>query len=387
MSTASNTYSSSAIGRMPRWLRILATLCALLVGLRIVLNPVLTWGINYSMRNLPDLTGHVDAVRLSFIPGYLDVDGVAFDLFINDKTHDQRVKRQLLRVKSLRTNWQYWALIRGVVAGELSVEAPQAFLWRVADQQDAAPQAQKAAEQGAEFIMRWRKPLSRLIPVRLDRVDVTDASVKFVDTHTKPRVDLFAPYIDMHLANITNRQNLKDAMYATAKITATLPGKGAFSLDMKMDPIARTPTFSLHTQIKHLNLVELNDLLQAYANFDLKSGGFDVYAELAAHGGEFEGYAKPLLHDLDVRIWQSEGSNNPLKLAWRTTLNAASKLFKNDNADRIGAKVPIEGKFDDPHVELWQAVASLLKNAFTQALLPQLDYTTSMLHLPKKEGK
>ena len=48
-------------------------------------------------------------------------------------------------------------------------------------------------------------------------------------------------------------------------------------------------------------------------------------------------------------------------------------ILKNPKKDQVATKVPIEGEFSNTSIDTWEAIFELLKNAFIQALLPQID--------------
>jgi hypothetical protein len=379
-------HSPSLLHRLPRSARIFVLLVVVCGGVHFCLDPLLTWATNRRLQAIPGIKASVGRVHLTVYPGRLAVEAVAIDLCPDSADTTAQSPRPLLRAQRLATTWKYRALLRGWVAGDLEADSPEVTLYKLSQKKASAPRSDKMSSgEAAESVMRWRAPLQRLIPLRVDAATVRDASVRFVDTTVRPQVTLAATDVSLQLRNLTNRAQLKAALYATANLRATVPGSGALALDLKLDPLARTPTFALNTQLRHVQLVELSEALRAYGSFDVTAGRFDVYSEVAAHGGQFEGYVKPLFHEVHIRIWRKgEADNGPVQLAWRAAVGAVVGVLKNKAAaDQVGTKLPFEGRFDSPHLGVWDAVAELLGNAFVRALLPQLEQSAAIEHLPK----
>lgn len=57
---------------------------------------------------------------------------------------------------------------------------------------------------------------------------------------------------------------------------------GSATMNMKLDALNKIPTFDFNAELLNLNLVEVNDFLKAYGNFDVQKGTFGLYIEAAA---------------------------------------------------------------------------------------------------------
>ena len=77
-------------------------------------------------------------------------------------------------------------------------------------------------------------------------------------------------------------------------------------------------------------------------------------------------------------------SDNPLQLFWETIVGAGTGLLKNKSKDQLAAKIPYGGRFDDPDVNIWSTIGSVLKNAFIKALLPDIEGTVNIRQINKK---
>jgi hypothetical protein len=357
--------------------------CVLL--LRLVLDQVLTRVVNWQLSRAAGVQGGVGWVHFSFWPGRFEVSDVSIDLCAPAGTPHAGQPRPLLRVRRVATHWRYAPLLQGAVAGDLEVDAPQVTIFKeaLAHKKGTKPQPKATADNKPFDPMRWREPFDHLMPLRVDGIRLRDGQVRFVDEGRQPPVDVALTDIALTVRNVANRKQLKDRLYATADLRATLPGQGGFRLDLRMDPLADSPTFAMEFALERVGLVPLNELLRAYGGFDVRRGRLEVFSEVAARGGQFEGYIKPLLQEVEVRVLQEKGHNNPAAVAWRATVGAATRLLRNTEVNRLGTKLPFEGRFDTPHLGIWAAVVETLRNAFVQALLPQLEHSAAIGDLPK----
>ncbi|MBZ0097597.1 MAG: DUF748 domain-containing protein, partial [Taibaiella sp.] len=171
--------------------------------------------------------------------------------------------------------------------------------------------------------------------------------------------------------NLTNAEKSGDTLPSTVTATA-YAYEGSLDFKMKLNPLAEDPTFDLEAEMEGLNLVLLNDYLKTYGNFDINKGTFGLYTEFAAKEGKFAGYVKPIIKDLDV-VGPEDKDDKFFDKLWEGVVGAAGVILKNPKKDQVATKVPIEGEFSNTSIDTWEAVFELLKNAFIQALLPQID--------------
>src|SRR5690606_32032564 len=112
-------------------------------------------------------------------------------------------------------------------------------------------------------------------------------------------------------ADLRNRGAPDDvAMPARLRMTATTDAGGRMQIDGRGEPLADAPRFDVNVEVQHIALPQLNDFLRAYANVDVRAGSLSVYGEFAAADGEFEGYVKPFLENVDFA--DSEGQRKSL---------------------------------------------------------------------------
>jgi hypothetical protein len=173
---------------------------------------------------------------------------------------------------------------------------------------------------------------------------------------------------------VTNLTNVRsdDRRPAVFKAQAQILEDAPMQAEAHFDPFGDFTDFALDVKVDNMQLPKLNNLLRAYLLVDVKSGRGDFVMQLDARNGELNGYAKPLLRDLDVIDWKKDRSN-PLKLAWKVLAATTFSIFKNHDADQFGTRIPISGRIDQPQVSTLAAIRGILHNAFVQAFKPEFE--------------
>jgi len=95
----------------------------------------------------------------------------------------------------------------------------------------------------------------------------------------------------------------------------------------------------------------------------VKKGAFNFFTEFAAKDGNFKGYVKPLIKELNILQWNKE-EGNVFQVLWETIVAGGAELFENQKEDQIGSKINIENTFENPDIHIGQAIVLILKNAF-----------------------
>ena len=148
-------------------------------------------------------------------------------------------------------------------------------------------------------------------------------------------------------------------------------------LHVKLDPLASEPRFDLELAVKDVDLVDLNELLEAYGKFNVKRGTFEVFAEIAGSEGNFDGYVKPFFEDLNVLELEHD-AKNPVKLVWQAIVAGAVKIFKNHPEDQLATKIPVSGTFEKTDVAIWTTIVNVLRNAFIEAFRARIDESINL---------
>ncbi|RYF92652.1 MAG: DUF748 domain-containing protein, partial [Chitinophagaceae bacterium] len=178
------------------------------------------------------------------------------------------------------------------------------------------------------------------------KIEINQGMVHYVDKTSSPKVDVALKNLHVLATNLKNAEDSNTLLPSTVTASANAY-EGQVKVNMKLNALAKAATFDLNADIKRVNLVLLNDFLKAYGNFDVTRGTFGLYSEFAAKNGEFKGYVKPIIKDLDV-VGPDDRKDAFFNKVWETVVGGVGVIFKNQKKDQIATKVSIEGNFKDP---------------------------------------
>jgi hypothetical protein len=83
---------------------------------------------------------------------------------------------------------------------------------------------------------------------------------------------------------------------------------------------------------------------------------------------------KPFFRDVDVLNLKKElPEQGWLASIWEAIVGATEEAFENQPNDRLATRIPISGTVTDPRVGFWQTLGNVVRNAFFQAFMPQLE--------------
>jgi hypothetical protein len=194
-----------------------------------------------------------------------------------------------------------------------------------------------------------------------------NGQIHFRDPYASPVIDVPLKNIQVQADNLSNVNDSNKVLPAAIKATGDVYG-GGLTLDVKLNPLEKKPTFDLNAGLDNVDMTNLNPFFKKYGKFEVDKGNFGLYTEFAARDGAFRGYVKPLLRDVKVA---KEGTAG--QILWANAVSGVKWVFENHRKDQVATKIPIEGRFDDPDTGLWTAISYILKNAFILALQPSVD--------------
>jgi hypothetical protein len=196
-------------------------------------------------------------------------------------------------------------------------------------------------------------------------------------------VDVFLNEMKLVAANLTNVQNQNEKLPATVQTTAKTIGGGLIDLKIKLNLLTQYPAFELTGDVNGMDLTAINSFIQAYGKFEVDKGTMSLYSSVASKDGAYDGYVKIFFKNLHVFVWEKEKKKDILQIFWDAIVGTATAILTNPNGT-LATKVPISGSYGKSQVGTWQAIGSVIGNAFIQALLPKLDEKITLKTVEKK---
>jgi hypothetical protein len=334
---------------------VLGSIFVLLIALRIALPYILLRLVNKELTHIPGYTGHVDDIDVALIRGAYKIKTIKLE-----KTGG-KIPVPFFSADLADLSLQWEALFHGRIVGKILVEHPiHKFV-----------KGPTEATSQTKIDSSWTVVVKKLMPLKLNKFEINDGEIHYRDFHSKPEFDIFTKKVHILAENLSNADKNKEVLPSSITATADVYG-GKASASMKMDALARTPTFDGKAKLEGLNLANLNNFIDAFAKFDIKSGEISIYTEAAAKDGKIIGYTKPIIKNLKVLNWEKD-KEKPLKIAYEAVVEAVAWVFKNQNKEQLATKVDFEGNIKNPNIDIWQLIGQVLKNAFIQALYPSLE--------------
>jgi hypothetical protein len=348
--------------------RILIGIVLLLAIIRLILPYVVLHYANKTLARMPGYYGHIKDIDLAIYRGAY----VIKDIYLHKADTITHIETEFFDSKEIDLSVEWHALLDGKIVGELEFESPTLRFTK-----DKA-EPKEVAKDTSDF----RSLLRDFMPLKVNRFEVLNGTLKYIDKTSRPPVDIQMDETHILAENLTN---VKDTALLPSIVTAEANiYKGNMRFMMKLDPLAKTPTFDMNAEISNVDLPELNDFFKAYAKFDVNKGSFGLYTEIAAKDEKFIGYVKPLIKELDV-LGPEDKDDNLLQQFWEGIVGGAGVVFRNQKHDQVATKVPLEGTFSKTSTNLWYAILDVLRNAFIEALKPSIDQEINISSVNKVE--
>jgi hypothetical protein len=340
---------------------VLAVLFALIEW---VAPPLILKTVNRKLNKRPEYSNHVADLDINLVRGGYTL-------------HDFKIRRRLgdtlvpiFTARSLDVSFQWSALFRGRMTGEVVAEKPVLNFVLPFIQNRLAKKKRRP----------WKRFFDPFFPFPIDRLVVREGEMHYLDFPEGERpVDA---YLDDFNGEATGlfvvRQDARvgltvdsSSKTASLRVRARAMGKAPVRVDMKTVPGARHPTFDLDARLGDLPLASLNGLFRSYAGVDVERGTFGFAVRLDAAQGRFQGNLRPRTRDLKI-FSPEKDEGNLLQQAKEAIVHVVAKVVEKKSASEEGSDVPLSGSFTRPELDEWEMLGELLGGAFVRALDPRL---------------
>ncbi|MGX5219879.1 DUF748 domain-containing protein [Pseudomonas segetis] len=344
---------------IPLW--TLISIACLLVVLHIMLPSLVRDYLNEQLADMGDYRGHITDVDLALWRGAYRINQ------LNISKVNGKVPVPLLEAPSidLSVSWSALWNDHAVVASVVFEQPKLTFV-------DGGNAAASQTGEGVD----WRQQLKALLPITLNEVRVNQGTLAFRNFNSKPPVDIKATQLNATLLNLSNTNASKALLPASFKATAKIFGNAPLQTSAKLNPLGKLDDFDLKLRVTDIELKQLNSFTRTYADFDFVKGNGDFVMELEARKGKIDGYAKPLLRDMEIFDWQQDveaEDKNFFSGIWEALVGSGGWLLKNHSKDQFATRIEIAGDLNAYDVSNWQAFKSILRNAFVKAFSNRFD--------------
>ncbi|MGH7789656.1 MAG: DUF748 domain-containing protein [Candidatus Binatia bacterium] len=234
-----------------------------------------------------------------------------------------------------------------------------------------SPATAKAEARRAEQVKQVAADLADAPDLKLavDELRLARANFGFVDQTAAPAYRLSLDRTDLVVREFSNQ-----VAAGPTRIEATgyFMGSGASELKASFLPRQQKPELDIALQIEATEMRALNDLLQAYGDFDVNGGEFSLYTQISVRDRRIDGYVKPLFADLDVYDRRQDADKALFNQLYEGLVGGVAGLLEN-RREQVGTKASVSGRADQPQLSTLEVVINLVRNAFFRAILPGFD--------------
>jgi len=363
-------------GRARKWPRRvligLAILLAIIVVVRIVLDPIAAHYTRKALSAAEGMESRFDGVHVTVFPPGYEIRQLAVV-----ETPGGTWKRPLFEVDRAAVSLYWRRLLQGRIGIALRLDQPKI---QITQRSEAPTEVKKQVEKHKpRSAMEVASKLEELMPARVERIEVRRGEFSFRDIGAAGHPEVALHRIEAAVENIATRRTLDKGQPSTASLSAVLGKSGDLSVFVSSDLFAKSINLAGNAALHGWKVEELYQLEKARTDLQTPQGTLDLFAEFKVRNGDISGGVKPVLKNVEVKP-ADENLFTKVK-AWFA--DEALHLFSDrvPGREALATVVPIQGHLDNPDVQIVPTVLSILRNAFVEGI------SSGFSHLPPPISK
>ncbi|WP_269517956.1 DUF748 domain-containing protein [Alteromonas sp. BMJM2] len=360
------------------WLKAVVALVLLLVVARVGAPYAVQYYINQQIKHTKGIAGQVGDVDLQLYRGAYSVDDI--EIFSVD---EQSSPKPLLAINTLDFSLAWSAILKGNLVTNMMFSQPEVVIY---DKDTSAPEQNERVKDEKT----WIGLANNLVVFSIDRLTIIDGKVSLVNQTKKGEVPTYIANINAQINNITNAQNLAKTLVTSVEAEGDLMGEAVLSIEGKLDPFSEQANFDFNLEVQRFSVKQIQTVFNVYTPFDIEAGGIDGAMELASKNNELSGYAKAGVYDLSIFSWREDVEKDDdglFTIIFEGGADILSSILENDESQLVAARIPIEGTLNNTDISTFQAVVSVLKNAFFEATKMKVDDVISYESIATRSSK
>jgi hypothetical protein len=359
--------------RLPRSAIVVVGVVVVLVAARLALDPLVAWRTRVILSRLEGLHATFSAVEVRLS----DLSYGIRELRIEKETAGG-ARLPFFEVRQARFGLYWKELLRGHLVAAIDLDAPRLNV--VQKSRPAPPpgvaargESQRAPPPGGQQIEeapQVGERLTELAPFRVDRMQVRDGQITFVEARQPRHAVLRLHHVEATIENFATRPALAKAEPTVLAARGVLQESGRVSVFATADPLAKHVTFAGEAKLDGLRLVEIAELVAAKSRVEPERGTLDLSVRFEAVDGRITGGVRPILKG---------ASTKPARGGLRAQLesliaDSGLHLFSDDVPGRnaVATTIPIAGSVKSPKAQAVPTIVGVLRNAFVRGLADSL---------------
>lgn len=205
--------------------------------------------------------------------------------------------------------------------------------------------------------------------LRIDRLRIVDSEFGFVNRSSDPHYRLFLSGFDLEMLNLSNQSSQGVVKFAA---NGSFMGSGRTKVTGGYRPGMEVAQFDVQLEMQDTKMASLNDLLQAYAGFDVSKGQFSLYTKIEVKDHRITGTVKPMIRNLQVYEKVKDRNKSLVGKTWQLLVDATAYILRNRDRKEVATEFRISGVADNPEVSNFRVIAALIGNGFLHDIRPGL---------------
>ncbi|MAQ71355.1 MAG: hypothetical protein CL565_04080, partial [Alphaproteobacteria bacterium] len=259
--------------------------------------------VNRTLDNIDGYSGSISDVDLALWRGAYQIDDL---ILVKD---DGPKNTPFLTIKKTDLSVEWRALFKGKVVAEVDLYSPE---------MNMVFAGTNAVQTGTDT--DWTQAIKDLMPLDINRVGIHSGRINYKDFTSSPDINLYLSSLDATVTNLRNVEDENVALPSDIKANAGTIGEGRFTLDGKLNVLKKTPDFDLNMKAEGVALPSVNDFTNKFIGVDFAGGNLGIYSEIAAKGGQVNGYVKPVLTEVNMVDTETQDTN-PFDVIWESIVS------------------------------------------------------------------
>jgi hypothetical protein len=350
------------------WWIALGASMAIVVVIRLILDPIAGHYTRKALNASETMRGDFDRVHVTVLPPGYEIDRLKIDERV-----DRGWKHPLFYAERVKAGVDLGRLLHGQLVARARIDEPKVIYT------ERAKTEKKTTSAPPDLAPMLRE----VLPVRVDRIEVRDGEILFRDLVDKGQPELWVHKIEVAVEDLATRRKLSGGEPATVSASAEVGRSGQVTMFVSADPFARPLAFAGRAEVRGWRIAELYDLVEPQTKLQPTQGTLDVFVEFKSRDGRISGGVKPVLKNAEVKAAEP-GIGKRLE-AWLADegLHIFSDRVPGRNA--VATVVPIEGRLENPDIQLWPTVMGVVRNAFVEGVSSSFENVPPAKAV-KKEG-
>lgn len=340
---------------------VAAIFVLLVVGLRIALNPLAARFTQKGLDELENYTGTFKSVRVELFPPAYEIT----DLKLTQKGTDP--DEPLVYAREIKARVIGRKLFRGELVAVTTIREPKFFIKPGITQPPKAGEKRKAKdEKPAEDPLNTQVMLNKIIPLRIDRVELRDGEMVLIDKLDPRAPRLWVNDIELVVENLATRRKLDERLPQALTMRAVVERTGILKVMATADVLEdQRPALTGQAQLTGLELANLHDWAAAKAGVAPR-GTLDSFVNFSSAEGRVSGAVKVMVKNPTLEPAKEGAGPEAIAAIGRLALKVLSDRVEGREA--VAVTLPVKGTLTSPNAQIWPAVLSVVRNAFVQGL-------------------